>query len=58
LPALVGGRLALELRLTHLGGMRILEKIEEQGYDTLSARPRITTNDKIRLLVRLLAGRR
>jgi hydroxysqualene synthase len=58
LPALVGGRLALELRLTLLGGMRILEKIEEQGYDTLSARPRITTNDKIRLLVRLFSGRR
>ncbi len=58
LPDLVGGRLALELRLTHLGGLRILEKIEEQGYDTLSARPKMTTNDKIRLLVRVLAGSR
>jgi hydroxysqualene synthase len=58
LPDLVGGRLALELRLTHLGGLRILEKIEERGYDTLNARPKITTHDKIKLLVRLLAGSR
>src|SRR5262245_32300253 len=28
LPALVGGRLAIELRVTWFGGMRILEKIE------------------------------
>ncbi len=52
LPGLVRGRLAIELRLTWLGGMRILERIEELGYDTLNARPAITTADKLRLLVK------
>src|SRR5262249_53867450 len=54
LPNLVGGRLAFELRLTWLGGTRILERIEEMGYDTLNARPRISTGDKIALLVKAL----
>jgi squalene synthase HpnC len=56
LPSLVGGRLAIELRLTWLGGMRILERIEELGYDTLNARPTITTADKIGLLVKSLVS--
>jgi phytoene synthase len=56
LPSLVGGRLAFELRLTWLGGMRILQQIEEQGYNTLSARPKITAADKVRLLVRAMMG--
>jgi hypothetical protein len=54
LPSLVSGRLAFELRLTWLGGTRILERIEEMGYDTLNARPRISTGDKIALLIRAL----
>lgn len=57
LPSLVSGRLAIELRLTWLGGMRILERIEELGYDTLNARPTITITDKIKLLVKSLASR-
>ncbi len=54
LPRLVSGRLAWELKLTWLGGVRILEKIRVQGYDTLRARPKITTADKIRLLLKTL----
>lgn len=54
LPDLVSGRLAVELRLTWLGGTRILERIEEMGYDTLNARPKISTADKIALLARAL----
>lgn len=54
LPNLVNGRLAIELRLTWLGGTRILERIEEMGYDTLNARPKISTADKIALLARAL----
>jgi phytoene synthase len=54
LPNLVSGRLAIELRLTWLGGTRILERIEKMGYDTLNARPRISTADKIALLVKAL----
>jgi phytoene synthase len=57
LPRLVGGRLSFELRLTWLGGMRILEKIAAQEYDTLSARPKITTIDKIELVARSLIAR-
>jgi hydroxysqualene synthase len=54
LPNLVSGRLAVELRLTWLGGTRILERIEEMGYDTLNARPKISTADKISLLAKAL----
>jgi squalene synthase HpnC len=58
LPGMVNGRLAVELRLTWLGGMRILRRIEEQGYDTLQARPVITKWDKIVLLLKSLIGRK
>ena len=54
LPELVTGRLRYELRLTWHGGMRILEYIEEQHYDTLHQRPQITTADKLKLLIRTL----
>jgi squalene synthase HpnC len=58
LPGAVSGRLAFELRLTWLGGMRILRRIEEQGYDTLRARPVLTTWDKIALLLKALIDRK
>jgi hydroxysqualene synthase len=58
LPGMVKGRLAFELRLTWLSGMRILRRIEEQGYDTLRARPVITKCDKIALLLKSLIGRK
>lgn len=54
LPNLVSGRLALELRLTWHGGMRILELIERQAYDTLRVRPKLTGFDKVVLLSRAL----
>jgi squalene synthase HpnC len=54
LPNLVRGRLAFELKLTWLSGTRILERIEEMGYDTLNSRPRISTADKIALLMKAL----
>lgn len=58
LPGMVNGRLAFELRLTWLGGMRILRRIEEQDYNTLKTRPVITGWDKIVLLLRSLIGRK
>ncbi len=58
LPRLLRGRIALEVRLTLLGGMRILEKIEERGYDTLNTRPKLQIRDKIGLMVKLLTGSR
>ena len=58
LPEMVAGRLKYELRLTWHGGMRILERIEEIGYNTLTRRPVITSRDKIALAARALrAGR-
>lgn len=46
----VSGRLGLELRSVWLGGMRILERIEQNGYDVFSHRPVITSMDKVRIL--------
>jgi len=48
----VRGRLGLELRSVWLGGMRILERIEEKGYDVFEHRPVITSSDKITILRR------
>jgi squalene synthase HpnC len=54
LPELVGGRLRFELRLIWQGGMCILKRIEQSGYDTLSRRPEITRLDQVLLLARAL----
>ncbi|HYE75168.1 MAG TPA: squalene synthase HpnC [Blastocatellia bacterium] len=54
LPRLVSGRLSFELSLTWHGGMRILELIEREGYNTLKQRPVITKWDKAVLLARSL----
>jgi phytoene synthase len=48
----VSGRLGLELRTVWLGGMRILEGIERNGYDVFSHRPVITSKDKLSILFR------
>lgn len=51
----VRGRLGLELRATWLGGMRILERIEANGYDVFKHRPVITSSDKITILLRAVS---
>ena len=48
----VTGRLRYELRLTWLGGMRILEQVERTGAALLSQRPAIGTRDLPLLLWR------
>lgn len=53
----VRGRLRWELRATWLGGVRILEKIEALGYDTLHVRPALGAQDAAVLLPRLLFWR-
>ncbi len=58
LPARLGGRLGLEVRLTLLGGRAILAKIRAQGYDTLASRPRLGASDAPLLLAKALLGRR
>ena len=53
----VRGRLRWELRATWLGGMRVLEKIRDRGYDTLHQRPKLTTADAARIAVQTLTWR-
>jgi len=50
----VGGRAGWELRLVVQGGLRILDKIETQGFDTLRHRPAICAWDAPLLLWRSL----
>ncbi|MBM3784799.1 MAG: squalene synthase HpnC [Acidobacteria bacterium] len=56
LPALLDRRLALDITLFSRGGLYILDKIGRQGYDVLSARPRISKSERVLLLMRTLAG--
>jgi squalene synthase HpnC len=51
----VNRRLALDLDLFSRGGMRVLDKIEQQGYDVLKARPSISKVERVRLLVGSMA---
>lgn len=46
----VKGRLGLELRAVWLGGVRILERIEQNGCDVFTQRPVVTSTDKLRIL--------
>jgi squalene synthase HpnC len=48
-------RLALDIDLFSRGGMKVLEKIERQGYDVLAARPAISKSERVRLLLGSLA---
>lgn len=52
----VDGRLAVDLELFSRGGLRILDKIEEQDYDVLSRRPAISKSERVRLLITTLLG--
>jgi squalene synthase HpnC len=51
----VNRRLAVDLELFSRGGMRVLDKIEEQGYDVLSRRPKISKVERVGLLIGTLA---
>lgn len=55
LSRMVNRRLAIDLELFSRGGMRILDKIEQQGYDVLSRRPRISKIERVSLLLGTLA---
>ena len=41
----VQGRLKYELRLTWLGGMRILDRLERADFDVFAHRPTLTARD-------------
>jgi len=55
LVGMVDRRLALDIDLFSRGGMRVLEKIERQGYDVLAARPAISKVERLQLLLSSLA---
>jgi squalene synthase HpnC len=50
LPGSLGGRLGLEVRLTLLGGRRILQKIRGQHYNPLGRRPKLGPGDGLGLV--------
>jgi squalene synthase HpnC len=47
----VDRRLSLDLDLFSRGGMRVLEKIEQQNYNVLARRPAISKLERVQLLV-------
>jgi squalene synthase HpnC len=51
----VDRRLALDIDLFNRGGLRVLDKIEQQGYDVLRARPAISKAERVGLLIQSLA---
>ena len=55
LAEMVDRRLALDLDLFSRGGMRVLEKIEQQGYNVLQSRPAISKAERVGLLLSSLA---
>ena len=54
LPEKVHGRLRYELRLTWLGGSRILDEIENVDYDIFKRRPTLTRLTGVHLLIKSL----
>lgn len=53
----VDRRLAIDLELFSRGGMRVLDKIEQQNYDVLTARPVVSKVERIGLLLGALRRR-
>jgi squalene synthase HpnC len=53
----VDRRLAIDLELFSRGGLRVLEKIERQGYDVLGSRPAISKLERVGLLLGALTRR-
>lgn len=51
----VDRRLALDIDLFSRGGLRVLEKIEQQGFDVLHARPAVSKAERVGLLLQSLA---
>ncbi len=46
-------RLSLDIELFSRGGLAILDKIEQQGFDVLRGRPKISKAERVSLLVRV-----
>jgi phytoene/squalene synthetase len=57
LVALVPPSVRIDVELFARGGLAILRKIEEQGYNVWQRRPRLSRFDKARLIIGVLARR-
>jgi squalene synthase HpnC len=57
LAGMVDRRLAIDLDLFSRGGLKVLEKIERQDYNVLSARPAISKIERVGLLLGALTRR-
>ncbi len=55
LSRMVDRRLAVDLELFSRGGLKVLDKIEKQGYDVLRRRPVVSRLERVSLLVGTLA---
>lgn len=54
LAGMLDRRLAVDIELFSRGGMRVLDKIEQQDYDVLSRRPAISKSERVGLLLGVL----
>ncbi len=57
LPGMVNRRLAVDLELFSRGGLRVLDKIEAQGFDVLKQRPRVGKVERVGILLRAVLKR-
>jgi squalene synthase HpnC len=57
LAGMVDRRLAIDLELFSRGGLKVLEKIEQQDYNVLGARPAISKIERVGLLLGALSRR-
>ena len=55
LAGMVNRRLSIDLDLFSRGGMRVLDKIEQQGYRVLHRRPAVGKLERVGILLRTLA---
>ena len=53
----VDRRLAIDLDLFSRGGLKVLDKIEKQGYDVLRARPAISKAERVGMLLAAVTRR-
>jgi len=53
----VDRRLSIDLELFSRGGMRVLDKIEQQGFDVLTSRPSVSKLERVGLLLRAIRRR-
>ncbi len=53
----VDRRLSIDLELFSRGGMRVLDKIEQQGFDVLTSRPSVSKLERVGLLIGALRRR-